>query len=211
MKSKFYILLSFIVIIYGFQCIEECDEFIFDRASLSYEIDIPQNTYQVGDTITIDYTDGNMISLVESMTDLELSDQHIIQFFDLFEVKADNMPIVSGTENFQVSHSGNRLDYVINTNELSRLIIWTCNSENCGLNLQLIAQKSGYYGFRLLHGNVTLVDQCESYDFYDNTFNIQDNNFEILNEINTDELNIEVPIQFDVQANSEGQFFFKVQ
>ena len=214
MKTKFYILLSFFVIIYGFQCDEEleCDEFVFDTASLSYKIDEPQNTYQVGDTITIEYTDGNIISLNESMTNLELSNQEFLQYFDLFEINADNMPIVSGTENFQINHNGKFLDYVVNTNELSRLIVWPCNTEQCGLKLQLIALKSGYYGFRLLHGNILLIaTDCEEYELSANSFDIQESNFDSLSEINTDEINIEVPIQFDVQANPEGHFFFKVQ
>lgn len=95
MKTQFYLLLSFIVIIYGFQCDEDCEEFIFDTASLTYEIEKPLEIYQVGDTITIEYTDGNIISLNESMTDLELFNQDVLQFFDLFEVNADNKPIVS--------------------------------------------------------------------------------------------------------------------
>ncbi len=64
---------------------------------------------------------------------------------------------------------------------------------------------------RLLHGLVFGEPTCEEYEFKENTFNISGNNFEILNEISTTEINIDAPIKFDEITISEGSFYFEVK
>ncbi len=149
MKKLFYIFIPLTLIIYGFQCNdEECEEYIFDTASLNYSIEPFQKEFEIGDTVSIEYLNGNLIMLHETMREIDLTNQEILQYFDLFQVKENNSPITSGTKDIQIIHNGNQLDFIQNTNEISRLISWDCKESNCSLSLQLIPRKSGFYGIR---------------------------------------------------------------
>lgn len=212
MKNLICILFTLITLTYGFQCDEEeCDSYIFDTASLDYSIKNYQTAFEIGDTISIEYQNGNLVMLHETMKEIDLKNTIVYQYFDLFEVKENNSPITSGTKDIQIIHNGSSLDTLQNTNEITRLIAWNCIDINCLFSLKLIPQKSGFYGIRLLHGLLAGEPICEEYEFKENTFNISSNNFEILNEINTTEIKIDVPINFDEATIPEGSFYFKVK
>lgn len=212
MKKLFYIFIPLTLVFHGFQCNDEdCEEYIFDTASLNYSIEPFQKEFEIGDTISIKYLNKNLVMLHESTREIDLTNREILQYFDLFQVKENNLPITSGTEDIQIIHNGNQLDYIQNTNEISRLISWNCEENDCSLIVQLIPRKSGFYGIRLLHGLLFGEPTCEEYEFKENSFNVSGNNLEILNEIGTTEINIDAPIKFDQITISEGSFYFEVK
>lgn len=211
MKIKAYLLFSLMIIIYGFQCgDDECLAYLYDTSSLDYSITPEQATIEIGDTLTLMYSGNDQIRIDEGMVDIDISNREIIQQFDLFQVNADNLPITTGTENFEITHSGTYLDTIQNTNGLRRIIFWGCSENDCLYTLKLIPQNSGYYGLRLLDGALKQLTECENYEFLNNTFLIQNNHIEILNEINTTEINIDVPRTFEGTVSPDGSFFFKV-
>ncbi len=211
MKNLNLTLITIVIFIYGFQCNkDDCDEYIYDTVSLEFAI-VPLNyKYEIGDTIAISNLSGSQLLLNELQYTIDHSNGEISFYFDLFEVNSNNEAINSGTEDFEINHNGSQLDYVQNSNQITRLISWKCGDNNCPLEINLIPTKSGYYGIRLLHGIIKESSDCEEFEIRDSKFLAEDNNFENLTEINTTEINIEAEIEFSLIATSNGSYFFNV-
>jgi len=209
--NKTLIALSFISLFFcNFQC-NDCEDEIHDQSSFTANIIPLQENYDIGDTILIGARFSALIPLENSKTTFDNSNQIMTFVIQIFEVKPNNELIIDGIQNFDViSRIGQINPSSYYDNRLAKEITNTCDDENCEFQIEINLRKKGIYCFSMLNSRFGEME-CQNLSLVKNDFGLDDNNFEICQEINTNRFRVlEGGSFFSNPEEIESFYFFRV-
>lgn len=212
--SNFAIFLCLITI-YGFQC-NDCESIDRNVSYFSLGESLTQDTYQLGDTISIRATFSSTFPL-ECGGEFDNSNESVSFQFDVLRVLNQNQKIFEGIKYFEIlNNRGTFTPKPMINKDFRGDIILDCNDQECEVDISFIPLKKGYFAFASLDGwflKPYSHSNCFNNITKPNLSKGRDNNFGLCNEIGTTEIVINTnntrSVVTDVKTRDE-YYFFKV-
>ncbi len=188
--SKNLIFLFFISLLFcNFQC-NDCKDELHDQSSFTANIFPLTEIYNVGDTISIGANFSSSIGLDYSNTIYDNSNQIISFGVQVFEVRPNDELISDGIEDFDIiSKIGQIVPSPYHDDRLAKEITNICDNDKCEFLIEIIPKKKGIYCFSLLNSRFGETE-CQYLSLINNNFGLNDNNFEVCQEINTSKFSL---------------------
>ena len=200
-------LFSLFLLFSNFQC-DDCNGKLHGRSSYTADIMPLQESYAIGDTISLGTSFSSKIPLENSRTTHDNSGQMAWFAVQVFEVRPDNETIVEGIEDFDIfSRTGSIFPHPYYESRLAIEITATCDTDNCAFQVGIIPRKAGIYCLSLLDSSFG-ENECASLRFIGNDFGLEDNNFDICQEINTTQFRLLEGGAFFSNPEEVGSFYF---
>lgn len=189
-------LLAFFIVSAGFQC-NDCDEYIENISKFSIQIEPLQSSYNRTDTIWISATFDSNLALENSDESYDNSNQRADIDFHIYRIEENNEKITQGIKDFHylnIEGEFNELEFHDKSYQVQGRIDFTCSDTLCYFKIGILCHNPGIYGFAVSNGGFGYFDESDcQYNMFNVSFDIQENNFEICEEINTHNLSISTP------------------
>jgi hypothetical protein len=194
---------------YNFQC-NDCETEIIDQSSYSADINPINTELQVNDTLLLSANFSSMIPLTGGST-YDNANKSISFNIQIFEVKPANLLIVDGIEDFDINgRSGIITRSSVLTDKLTFKVENTCDNMTCEFIVEFIPKVEGVYCINLTNGHFGEYE-CESLDLLRNTFNLGNNNFKVVDDLNTTNFRVlNGGVYYSDPENVMSFYFFKV-
>jgi len=218
-KYQLFLVLLAYIITSGFQC-NKCEENINNIATFKIDISPLNAIVKVGDTLWISCDFDSDFELENSVGKYNNSNSSCEIDFNIMRIISDNEKVKDGVNYFDINiidgnfYSANNSIY---NEKVKQTLNFSCSNSNCEFKFGVICKNKGYFGFKVWGGQFGLESNsdCESNRFENINFNIERNNFDICNEINTNKLFVyEKKRTWSTYSNlDEGKnfYFFKVE
>lgn len=192
----------------SFDCSPDCETELYDSATYSATISQDEGVFSIGDTLKIGGTFLSEFSLESSGQNFNNSNGPISFGIRLFEGVPNKIEVIPARDNFTIAGSGEISLRPVKEFEIYQFT--NCQENHCDLELELIPNKTGYYGFSLDGGNLGLHSDCQSISLTpERVLTNGNNNFMIFNEIGISSIRLN---SFYKNPELEERFyFFKVE
>jgi len=203
MENLRFLVLSFLFITFcAFTCEEDSCNTLEDlRSSFDIELSSTDAVFEVGDELNI----SGIFSadIISETNDLEynLAGQTVHYDFDLFEVKENNQAVVVADNKIHLSSISINSDGIFKKFEID------CQ-ENCNLDLTMELKEAGYFGIVFKTGDFVTMEDCVVITTTGEKSDV--NNFDVLSEIETNEINYAGSTE-PLLISPDRSFFFKVE
>lgn len=196
------------LILLNFTC-NDCEEEIYDSSDFSVTLNSTQNTFIIGDTLSLHTIFDSQMELENSGATYDNSDQRINFDVKIFKAHPADNHIIGGRDNFEII--GQIGDVFIPSSRKWRVNIKNiCSEDVCELELGLIPQRIGYYGISLQSGRFGTEDVCQNLTLSPTEIESNgNNNFEIFREIHLRSIRVDGSF-FRNPETEELLYFFKV-
>lgn len=203
------------LVLSSFTC-DDCETYQDFEFELSLGNQFITSEYRVGDTIRMFKT----ISSDLLLTDGSQFDNSLKPFrvhFDMYRIPSNNGKVVDGIDYFDIETKQGNFDRFESTlfSPISSRLEFNCSGGDCIVDINLVCLEEGYYGFATLNGNFGDFEdnECATYEVIPDLASGISNNFQLLQEIDTDMLILELNNSdfnyTDITASNQS-YFFKV-